>query len=125
MLKDGHQRISFPNLETSAGQGMPALQGEDVDWPQRMATHCQYMADTVTRPPSPSCYSTVTQMPGLQIYDLWLRTGHGDPADWLEFLCEGEGVFGDCNEEVSPHHWPGEVISSHTSVTLGQERPVT
>ena len=64
-------------------------------------------------------------MPGLEIYELWLRTGWADPEDWLEFLCEGEGVFGDCNEEVSPHHWPGEVISSHTSVTLGQERPVT
>ena len=29
-------------------------------------------------------------MSGIEIYDLWLRTGHGDPLDWIEFMCEGE-----------------------------------
>jgi hypothetical protein len=35
-------------------------------------------------------------MRGLELYDLWLRAGHRHPASWIEFLCEGEGVFGDC-----------------------------
>ena len=52
------------------------------------------------------------QMPGLEIYELWLRTGWADPADWVEFLCEGEGVFGDCetpNTGSLSGHWPGEI----------------
>ena len=49
-------------------------------------------------------------MPGLEIYELWLRTGWGDPADWVEFLCEGEGVFGDCEANTGSLSvvWPGE-----------------
>jgi hypothetical protein len=38
----------------------------------------------------------VERMRGLELYDLWLRAGHRHPASWIEFLCEGEGVFGDC-----------------------------
>ena len=52
------------------------------------------------------------QMPGPEIYELWLRTGWADPGDWLEFLCEGEGVFGDCNTDRGTGglalSWPGE-----------------
>ena len=50
----------------------------------------------------------VERMKGLELYDLWLRAGHRHPASWLEFLCEGEGVFGDCIQETfHPAHWPG------------------
>ena len=30
-------------------------------------------------------------MHGIEIYDLWLRTGHSDPLDWIEFMCEAGG----------------------------------
>lgn len=68
----------------------------------------------------------VLQMPGLEIYELWLRTGWADPGDWLEFLCEGEGVFGDCTTSLSmSQHWPGEGEAEHTeyqhSLTLNNQ----
>jgi hypothetical protein len=49
----------------------------------------------------------VEKMPGLELYDLWLKAGHRHPAAWVEFLCEGEGVFADCFQESLPAHWPG------------------
>ena len=45
---DGQQRLSFPNLETWSASGRPSLAQAGVDWPQRVATHCHYMADKVT-----------------------------------------------------------------------------
>ena len=63
-------------------------------------------------------------MPGLEIYDLWLRTGHSDPMEWVEFMCEGEGVFGDCNDVRHPNQWPGEHClkeKCENSVTLNQD----
>ena len=45
---DGHQRLSFPNLETWSASARPSLAEAGVDWPQRVATHCHYMADKVT-----------------------------------------------------------------------------
>jgi hypothetical protein len=49
----------------------------------------------------------VERMKGLELYDLWLRAGHRHPASWVEFLCEGEGVFGDCLlDSFHPAHWP-------------------
>ena len=61
-------------------------------------------------------------MSGIEIYDLWLRTGHSDPLDWLEFMCEGEGPFGDCTESRSLDTWPAEVCEDkekcESSVTL-------
>lgn len=30
----------------------------------------------------------------------------------MKFLCEGEGVFGDCLEELPIHHWPGSMPDS-------------
>ena len=32
-------------------------------------------------------------MHGIEIYDLWLRTGHGDPLDWIEFMCEAGEIY--------------------------------
>ena len=69
-------------------------------------------------------------MPGLEIYELWLRTGWADPEDWLEFLCEGEGVFGDCTSTststststgglAQSQLWPGE--GQADSVTLNNQ----
>jgi len=70
--------------------------GEGIDWSKRLANHCRYIASDILK--------------GLEVYDFWLRTGHRDPIEYAEFLCEGEGAFGDCN-----HHelhgldlWPGE-----------------
>jgi len=98
---DGYERIAFPNLETWQGIGRPSLHnlhGDGVQWPVRMQTHCQYMADL---------------MKGIEIYDLWLRTGHGDPLEWIEFMCEGDGPFGDCLEnKVLQEVWPGEVCEN-------------
>ena len=54
-------------------------------------------------------------MRGIEIYDLWLRTGHGDPLDWIEFMCEGEGPFGDCLENKNLDTWPGNMILQHSS----------
>ena len=51
MMKDGHRRLSFPNLETWDLSDLPSLEEGGVDWPQRMATHCRYMADMVSSPP--------------------------------------------------------------------------
>ena len=91
---EGYLRLAVPPLETWEQRGRPALHGEAIHWPERMAKHCHYMAD---------------KMKGFEIYDLWLRTGHRDPVEWLEFMCEGEGVFGDCLEEIGPDNWPAEV----------------
>merc|ERR1712026_16405 len=100
---EGYQRLSLPNLETWSLNPRPSLAQPGVDWPQRVATHCRYMAD---------------KMPGLEIYDLWLRTGWGDPLDWVEFLCEGEGVFGDCNTGAQLQHWPGELTVTTNQIDL-------
>merc|ERR1719228_980232 len=91
---EGHLRLAVPPLETWEHRGRPALSGEGVHWPERMSKHCVFMAD---------------KMRGVEIYDLWLRTGHRDPLEWVEFMCEGEGVFGDCLEEFGPDNWPAEV----------------
>ena len=64
-------------------------------------------------------------MSGIEIYDLWLRTGHTDPLDWVEFMCEGEGPFGDCTEGKSLDTWPAETCEDkekcESSVTLNQQ----
>ena len=64
-------------------------------------------------------------MSGIEIYDLWLRTGHTDPLDWVEFMCEGEGPFGDCTEGKSLDMWPAEACEDkekcESSVTLNQQ----
>eukprot|EP00092_Neocalanus_flemingeri_P014149 GFUD01015263.1.p1 GENE.GFUD01015263.1~~GFUD01015263.1.p1 ORF type:complete len:258 (+),score=61.47 GFUD01015263.1:103-774(+) len=91
---EGYLRLAVPPLETWEQRGRPALSGEGIHWPERMAKHCHHMAD---------------KMKGIEIYDLWLRTGHSDPAEWFEFLCEGEGVFGDCLVDIGPDSWPAEV----------------
>ena len=55
-------------------------------------------------------------MKGIEIYDLWLRTGHRDPLEWIEFMCEGDGPFGDCLEnKVMQDVWPGEVCENKES----------
>ena len=78
-------------------RGRVALnQGVGVNWPERMGKHCHYFAG---------------QMKGYEIYDLWLRTGHRGSHDWVEFMCEGEGVFADCLEEISVDSWPAEVTA--------------
>ena len=64
-------------------------------------------------------------MKGIEIYDLWLRTGHRDPLEWIEFMCEGEGPFGDCLENKNIDSWPGEVCDKEkekcdSTVTLTQ-----
>ena len=91
---EGYVRLAVPPLETWDQRGRPALSGEGINWPERMAKHCHYFADN---------------MKGLEIYDLWLRTGHSDPAEWVEFMCEGEGPFADCLGEISQDSWPAEV----------------
>ena len=64
-------------------------------------------------------------MKGIEIYDLWLRTGHRDPLEWIEFMCEGEGPFGDCTEGKSLDTWPAETCEDkekcESSVTLNQQ----
>ena len=99
---DGVLRVAVPDLETWAGRGRGALQGEGVNWPARLGAHCRYLADT---------------MRGGELYDLWLRTGHSSPQEWEEFLCEGEGVFGDCLEEK--RGWPGEADCAVSSLIMG------
>ena len=44
---EGHQRLSFPSLETWSASARPSLAEAGVDWPERVATHCHYMADKV------------------------------------------------------------------------------
>ena len=67
----------------------------------------------------------IFQMKGIEIYDLWLRTGHRDPLEWIEFMCEGEGPFGDCLENKNIDSWPGEVCENKencdTTVTLSHK----
>ena len=80
-----------------------------MNWAGRISDHCQYLAGQ-------------QRMDAAELYDLWLRylqlvpavpvcalcrAGHRHPKEWMEFLCEGEGVFGDCLEDVPLHHWPG------------------
>lgn len=64
-------------------------------------------------------------MSGIEIYDLWLRTGHSDPLDWVQFMCEGEGPFGDCAEGKSLDTWPAKVCEDkekcESSVTLNHQ----
>ena len=45
---EGYQRLSLPNLETWSLNARPSLAQPGVDWAQRVATHCRYMADKVT-----------------------------------------------------------------------------
>ena len=91
---EGYTRLALPPLQTWDLRGRPALGGEGINWPERMAKHCHYFGNN---------------MKGIEIYDLWLRTGHRDPAEWVEFMCEGEGVFADCLGEISADSWPAEV----------------
>lgn len=44
---DGYQRLSLPSLETWSAAGRPSLAEAGVDWAQRLATHCHYLADKV------------------------------------------------------------------------------
>ena len=90
---EGYERLATPLLETWALGGRPALGGEGVNWPERLAKHCHYFADS---------------MKGIEIYDLWLRTGHSTTQEWVEFMCEGEGIYGDCIREVGNEGWPAE-----------------
>ena len=64
-------------------------------------------------------------MSGIEIYDLLLRPGHSDPLDWVEFMCEGEGPFGDCAEGKSLDTWPTKVCEDkekcESSVTLNHQ----
>ena len=74
-----------------------------------------------------SFYDVILQMKGIEIYDLWLRTGHGDPLEWLEFMCEGDGPFGDCLENKLVDAWPGEVCEGSkekcdSTVTLSKNQ---
>ena len=46
---EGHQRLSFPSLETWSASARPSLAEAGVDWPQRVATHCHYLADKVEK----------------------------------------------------------------------------
>ena len=59
---------------------------------------------------------TVCESECVSVHDTTLR----DPAAWLEFLCEGEGVFGDCVMDDPPTQWPGEgegvVMSPHSAL---------
>ena len=66
-------------------------EGGSVDWPGRVTNYCRFLAD---------------KLKGLEMYDMWLRTGHADHHQWTEFLCEGEGVFSDCLEEWGWDKWP-------------------
>jgi len=88
---DGVERLSAPFLETwKVGVKVDTHK----DWTAKVASHCRYLLD---------------KMKGMELYDLWLRTGHRDPESWIEFLCDGEGVFGDCIMEDDGSDWPWEI----------------
>ena len=106
---EGYVRLATPPLETWDMRGRPALGGEGVHWPERMAKHCHYFAG---------------KMKGIEIYDLWLRTGHSDTAEWVEFLCEGEGVFADCLSDISADSWPAEVCLDAEKAGEGNKREI-
>lgn len=70
----------------------------DVDWPQRLRNHCRHYVD---------------QLKGRDVYEMWLRTsagmantGHG----FEQFMCFGEGVYGDCVEEYKISDAEGQEI---------------
>ncbi|XP_023330523.1 uncharacterized protein LOC111702939 isoform X2 [Eurytemora carolleeae] len=101
---NGEYRLSLPILETWK-QGKPAQ--SEKDWTDRVSSHCRFLLD---------------KMKGLELYDLWLRAGHRHPASWIEFMCEGEGVFGDCIQDDDGTDWPWEMhrqkISKERSLPL-------
>jgi len=92
---DDHLRLAFPQLETWEKGSTVSTQ---KDWTERVSSHCRYMLD---------------KMRGIELYDLWLRAGHRNPLAWIEFMCEGEGVFSDCTQEDDANDWPWEV-HTHT-----------
>merc|ERR1712126_32182 len=91
---EGNTRLAHPHLETWDMRGTPSIQMMGLNWAGRISDHCYYLMGH-------------TRMSAAELYDLWLRTGYRHPREWVEFLCEGEGVFGDCLEDLPIHIWPG------------------
>ncbi len=83
----------MPSITTALSSTGSSSSSSGVDWPQRVRNHCRFLAE---------------KLEGDIVYDMWLRTSAGPGADPFEsFLCYGEGVFGDCNEWISPGEpWP-------------------
>jgi hypothetical protein len=63
-----------------------------VNWSQRLTNHCRYYA--------------IEKLPGIEIYDIWLRVSAGPAGDpFEEFLCQGEGAYASCLKKVKqPKH---------------------
>jgi len=90
---EGKARLAHPHLETWEKRGVPHLQGQGMHWAGRVSDHCHYLIGH-------------QRMDAAELYDLWLRAGYRATEEWVKFLCEGEGVFADCLEELPMHAWP-------------------
>ena len=63
-----------------------------MDWAQRLKNHCRFLAE---------------KLKGIEIYDMWLRTSANSPEGFEQFLCFGEGIYGDCTKWLdNKEKWP-------------------
>merc|ERR1719341_351725 len=95
---ENRERLRAPHIETAEAEHLVPT---NHNWTERVGSHCRYLLD---------------KMRGMELYELWLRAGHRNPVSWIEFMCEGEGVFGDCSEACAykSQDWPWEAHAKHT-----------